>query len=267
MSFFNKMQEWGEQRGIKFNLVPSSSPWVTPLLRFRFESSQALDEFIEYVAQQNEGFQLGTTEWIIANSQLYTGLPEYLAVDLLDVFADTTESDYASEDTGWSIRHWCWQSERFEVNAKVPTLNQVSIRKSMQDKFHTVFSIDYDGDVRETHNENWALFWAYNLAGKNPAKLTADELYIDCPNAAVFLPLPFGRFCSVVGDGLPGPQTGQTRKYPRDMFTPLVHGCWIIQHFATHLVISLRHNRTRLMKRNPNERPDWRFYFDTGYVH
>lgn len=108
---------------------------------------------------------------------------------------------------------WNWFSGRF---VPVPAGSSrssgwgINVEKRTHRERSSVYVVMVDGEEWAwTYARNWALMLAYSLDEGSPPFLLRSRYPIVRPDGeGVYLPLPIGRLCAVLGDGLAGPVLG-----------------------------------------------------------
>jgi len=102
---------------------------------------------------------------------------------------------------------WDWDRLGFTKAALgTPGRSEVVVQRRLHADGSAVHVVLYKGEaVASSFTRNWALLFAYELAGVHP--FVRKEGSLVCNGASpVHLPLPIARLCALTGAGLPGPR-------------------------------------------------------------
>lgn len=124
---------------------------------------------------------------------------------------------------------WNWFSGRFiPVPASSPRLpgGGINVEKRTHRERSSVYVVLVEGEEWAwTYARNWALLLAYSLDEESPPFLLRSRYPIVRPGGeGVYLPLPIGRLCAVLGDGLAGPVLGSGGAKVEEYRYPLAFG-------------------------------------------
>ena len=100
---------------------------------------------------------------------------------------------------------WDWEAVEFRRCQAADPVG-VQLEQRVQRQSCSIYVVLEDGSPRLwTHVRNWALLYAYALAGRPPFVLDRSGWITTSGHSPVHLPLPLGRLCAVLGEGLAGP--------------------------------------------------------------
>lgn len=105
--------------------------------------------------------------------------------------------------------HFAWDWDRLgftKAALSMPGRAGVIVQRRLHADGSAVHVVLYQGEpVASSYTRNWALLFAYELAGEHP--FVRSEGALACNGASpVHLPLPIARLCALTGAGLPGPR-------------------------------------------------------------
>lgn len=108
---------------------------------------------------------------------------------------------------------WNWYSGRFVAVSPGEDRSRgrgIRIEKRTHQERSPIYVVLVDGEEWAwTYARNWALLLAYSLDEESPPFVFEPRSPITRPECeGVYLPLPIGRLCAVLGDGLAGPVLG-----------------------------------------------------------
>lgn len=135
--------------------------------------------------------------------------------------------DGAPHEFFFTTKVWDWSCGRF---VRVETLNPspsqesgVSVELRSHRDSCSIYSVSLEGTAWGwTHIRNWALLFAYSLKDGNlPFTMSAEGSIHRSGQIGVYLPLPVGRLCAVLGEGLAGPVLRQDNTSVHEYLYPL----------------------------------------------
>lgn len=135
--------------------------------------------------------------------------------------------DGAPHDFFLTTKVWDWSCGRFvRVDTLDPSSSQesgVSVELRSHRDSRSVYSASLEGTAWGwTHIRNWALLFAYALKdGTLPFTMSDEGSIRRSGQLGVYLPLPVGRLCTVLGEGLAGPVLGQDSTSVHEYLYPL----------------------------------------------
>jgi len=135
--------------------------------------------------------------------------------------------DGAPHDFFYTVKAWDWSKGKFSRVETLDSPSQQGSDVSVELRSHRdrcpVYSVSLDGAAWGwTYIRNWALLFAYALKDGSPPFAIYPGVPIRRPgHIGVYLPLPVGRLCAVLGDGLAGPLLGQDGISVREYLYPL----------------------------------------------
>jgi hypothetical protein len=106
---------------------------------------------------------------------------------------------------------WDWTLSSF-VRLPFGAPSKITEGVAIEIRYHpercSIYVVLLDGKaIAWTHIRNWALLYAYSLKeGRSPFELNSGEPIKRSGGGGIYLPLPLGRLCSVIGAGLSGPK-------------------------------------------------------------
>jgi hypothetical protein len=135
--------------------------------------------------------------------------------------------DGAPHEFFFTTKVWDWTCGRFvRVETFGPSSRQesgVSVELRSHRDSCSVYAASLDGTAWcWTYIRNWALLFAYALKdGTLPFTTSAEGSIRRSGQIGVYLPLPVGRLCAVLGEGLAGPVIGQDNTSAHEYLYPL----------------------------------------------
>ncbi|WP_426746278.1 hypothetical protein VZQ01_40155 [Myxococcus faecalis] len=100
---------------------------------------------------------------------------------------------------------WDWNALTFRRGARPPTAD-VQLERRLHKDSSAIYVVLEGGEPRLwSHLRSWAILSAYSLRATRPFLVTAPGRLACQGRTPVHLPLPLGRLCVLVGEGLPGP--------------------------------------------------------------
>jgi hypothetical protein len=191
--------------GVSLSEVEAPNRWQPSILRFR----GGVDE-LETLAKEAE---FAPSEWL--------HWPSLGSIaDHFNVTAAYQEIRPDLATPAFKVRSaWDWVERQFTRDAyrNRPDAGVVIERRLHPDGSAVHVVIDDGKPVASSFLRNWALLFAYDLAGQTPFS-RRDPESLACEGASpVHLPLPIARLCAITGAGLPGPRfderTGRVQAY------------------------------------------------------
>ncbi|WP_166398837.1 hypothetical protein [Rubrobacter marinus] len=124
---------------------------------------------------------------------------------------------------------WNWYSGRFVAVSPDEGRSRgggVRVEKRTHRERATIYVVLVDGEEWAwTYARNWALLLAYSLDEESPPFVLEPRSPIARPEReGVYLPLPIGRLCAVLGDGLAGPVLGSDGATVEEYRYPMAFG-------------------------------------------
>jgi len=100
--------------------------------------------------------------------------------------------------------HWDWDRSQFSRNLATGGGGVQIQRRAHQDK-ERIYVVLRDGEPHLwTYNRTWALLAGFSLRETPPFTMDQDGSLVSQGLCPVHLPLPLGRLCTIIGNGLPG---------------------------------------------------------------
>lgn len=179
--------------GVSLSELEGPNRWQPSIVRLRGSEAE-----LAAVAKEAE---LDPSEWLHWPS--LSGVPEHFDV--------TTAYRHLKPDLATKAfrTHFAWDWDNFvfsRASVGTPGRADVVIHRRLHPDGSAVHVVLYKGDpVASSYTRNWALLFAYDMAGERP--FTRSEGALVCQGASpVHLPLPIARLCAFTGAGLPGPR-------------------------------------------------------------
>jgi hypothetical protein len=197
-------------RGCDYDELLPTCRWLPKILRLKCDDPEVLKNI-------SEATGLAPPRWL--------KWPIDAALDLRP--DDQGLRDGSPHDFFFTVKVWDWSKGRFvRVESLSPSSQQesgVSVDLRSHRERCSVYSVSFEGTAWGwTHIRNWALLFAYVLKdGHSPLTMFAKGPIRRPGDIGVYLPLPVGRLCSVLGEGLAGPMLGQDGVSVQEYLYPL----------------------------------------------
>jgi len=176
--------------GVQIQSIEAGCPWQAPVLRLRASW--------EDVRMISAAADLASPEWLLwgVDGELHDTLR-------VDIALQGLRNDPTPR--GYSVAlNWDWDRREFVRGG--PPKGPVSVEQRVHPQACSIFVVVVDEEVVAwTYIRNWALLCAYEAAGLAPFVVDPKGWVTTCGRSPVYLPLPIGRLCTVVGEGVPGP--------------------------------------------------------------
>jgi hypothetical protein len=210
--------------GVVQHELQPGCPWQPTTLRLRGPEAVVRD------IGQRSG--LANLEWLAWPRN--TSVPPHLHVDVHDQEL-WTDSPPAGFDLA---KVWDWEAAEFRRDGSTDP-EGVQLEQRVQRESCSIYVVLVDGSPRLwTHVRNWALLYAHVAAGRPPFVLNRSGWLTTVGHSPVHLPLPLGRLCAILGEGLAGPMldagtqrvTGYCYPFGRrltDLMTKVIPPNWI----------------------------------------
>lgn len=185
-------------RGCDLDEALPTCRWLPKILRLKCDDPKTLDNISEVLG-------LSPPRWL--------KWPVDSAFNLRP--DDQGLRDGAPHEFFSPMKVWDWTMGRFvRVETLGPTSGQesdVSVELRSHRERCSIYSVSLDETPWGwTHIRNWALLFAYALKdGRPPLAMRAGGPICRPGHIGVYLPLPVGRLCAVLGEGPSGPILGQ----------------------------------------------------------
>jgi hypothetical protein len=102
---------------------------------------------------------------------------------------------------------WDWKNLVFDRRHLDHSQAGVQIQRRSHNDGTSIYVVLSDGKIAcWSYLRNWALVFGYELAGERPFRRDSRDTLSCAGLSPLHLPLPIARLCTLVGDGLPGPQ-------------------------------------------------------------
>lgn len=196
----------------KCDLSESLPPcrWLPKILRLKCDDPETLKNISEVSG-------LASPRWL--------KWPIDTALDLRP--DDQRLREDAPDDSFLPLKVWDWSQGRF-VRAKTldtsfTQVSGISVEMRSHRERCSIYSMSLEGAVWGwTHIRNWALLLAYELKdGHSPLAMSIGGSINRTGDIGVYLPLPVGRLCAVLGEGLAGPVLRQDAISVQEYVYPL----------------------------------------------
>jgi hypothetical protein len=192
----NRILEALSQSGgaIASTVLRPGSPWQPSTFRLRGP--------IDAVEKLRQRAELESSEWL--DWQNVDETPR--ALDIESALASLRRTEPATSFRRDAL--WNWDLLTFERGRETPS-GGIHLERRIHRDFSTIYVV-LDGLEPKawTYSRSWALLVAYTLRGEAPFATDGWGLVWSQGRAPVHLPLPVGRLCALIGDGLPGPASG-----------------------------------------------------------
>lgn len=210
--------------------LPAPSPWLPSSLRLRGDPS--------VIEKVRDAAGLGPSEWLEWPD--LTTIPSTLDVrSAIDTLPRTAPPESFRTDAVWD-----WKRVSFSRGASVRE-GKITLERRIHRDFSTIYVVLEDGHPsRWTYSRSWALLLAHAENESRPFHSSATGTIWSQGRSPVHLPLALGRLCSVIGEGVPGPQriggaTGDLRRvYPfgrrfRSIVERVLPSEWVVHNEST----------------------------------
>lgn len=210
--------------------LPAPSPWLPSSLRLRGDP--------RIIEQVRVAAGLGPSEWLEWSD--ITTIPRTLDVRLaIDALPRTVPPESFRTDAVWD-----WKRVTFSRGA-VTRDGRITLERRIHRDFSTIYVVIEDGHpVQWTYSRSWALLIAHTKKGSQPFHSSGTGTIWSQGLSPVHLPLALGRLCSVIGEGVPGPQRvfgpgGELRRiYPfgrrfKSILERVLPGEWVVHNEST----------------------------------
>jgi hypothetical protein len=192
-----------QERSEILHRVQPGCPWQPTMIRIRASETA--------VREIGASADLASLEWLEWPRD--SEVPSYLCVDV-------RKQDLWTEEPprGFSLtKVWDWDEAEFRRGASRSDAG-VQLEQRTQRDSSSIYVVLVDGSPRLwTHMRNWALLYAHDLSGRPPFVLNRAGWLTTTGHSPVHLPLPLGRICAVLGEGVAGPtldsRTGRVAGY------------------------------------------------------
>jgi hypothetical protein len=140
---------------------------------------------------------------------------------------DQSLREGAPNEFFFPMKEWDWSKGYFvrtkTLGENAGTKTGVSVELRSHKERSPIYSVSLDGDVWGwSHIRNWALLFAYTLKDGHTPFLKNGGTTIRRPGqSGIYLPLPLGRLCAILGDGPAGPVLGEGGSCVREYVYPL----------------------------------------------
>lgn len=186
-----RLQHILDHRGVWTEFLDAPSPWQSELVRIRCEPGE-LEEI-----STSAGLQ--PIEWIRWDDS--TSVPAHL---------DTSPSAQGLGDdppVAFGLdATWDWARRVFSRVPAAPGSSGVRVERRSHSRRCSIYVVLVDQKPWAwTYIENWALLVAYALRGEPPFVFKENGVLHTSGASPVHLPLPWGRLCAMLGQGVPGP--------------------------------------------------------------
>lgn len=178
------------EMGLNLQELQPGCVWQPSILRLRASWEQ-----VEHLSAAAD---LAPPEWLLWGAD--GDLPNVLRVDidLQGLRKDTPPEGYSVDRT------WDWERRQF-VRGGVPT-GPVRVEQRVHPNSCSIFVVLVGESILVwTYIRNWAMLAAFDAAGLAPFEIDLNGWVMARGRSPVHLPLPLGRVCAVVGEGVPGP--------------------------------------------------------------
>ncbi len=191
------------ERGVVQQELQPGCPWQPTTIRIRASETE--------IREIGASAGLGPLQWLEWPRDLE--VPDHLCVDVQEqeLWTDAPPS-------GFSLaKAWAWDEAEFRRD--LPSSNTgVQLEQRTQRDSCSIYVALVDGCPKLwTHMRNWALLYAHVLARRPPFVLNRSGWLTTMGHSPVHLPLPLGRVCAMMGEGLAGPmlnsRTGRIAGY------------------------------------------------------
>jgi hypothetical protein len=177
--------------GVVQHEIQPGCPWQPTIFRLR-----ATEAVVRDIGKRSG---LAELEWLAWPRD--ARVPEHLRVDLLDqeLWTDAPPGGFDL------AKVWDWGAGEFRRGG--PTRPEgVQLELRVQRESCSIYVVLVDGSPRLwTHVRNWALLAAHVFAGRPPFALYRSGWLTMTGHSPVHLPLPLGRLCAILGEGVAGP--------------------------------------------------------------
>jgi hypothetical protein len=185
------------QAGARPSYLLPTCRWLPKVLRLESDD-------LDLVTRLSLTHGLGPPQWLMWPTLGPSGLE-------LDSRQQALREGAAPESFEIEAR-WDWEEARFvhpAEEAQNPARSGVTIEARTHREHCRVYVVVVDGnDHAWTYIRNWALLLAHSLADSPTFEANADSP-LARRGGGVYLPLPVGQLCAVLGDGLSGPKLGE----------------------------------------------------------
>ncbi len=193
----DRMQQVARIRGARYELLLPPCEWLPKVLRIECDTPSALRKISDDLA-------LAPPRWLRWPLQTITGEEPNIRPAEQGLREGAPPTSFTTE------AHWDWYQGKFVRGARSKL--GIRVHRRTHPERASVYVIVVDGeDWYWTYIRNWALLLAYFL----DKELLGEDapIFRALPNGPilrpreddVYLPLPVGRLCAVLGDGLAGP--------------------------------------------------------------
>ena len=186
-----QVRRLAQEQGVVTHEVQPGCPWQPKILRIR-----ATEAVVNEISAAGE---LAPLEWLAWTHG--RDVPGHLdvAVEHQDLWTDCPPA-------GFSLaKLWNWEAGEFR-RAVPKDESGVQIEQRVHRDSCSIYVVVVDGSPQLwTHVRNWALLHAHVLAGRAPFVLHHSGWLTTTGRSPAHLPLPLGRLCAVLGEGLSGP--------------------------------------------------------------
>jgi hypothetical protein len=194
------------------DLDESSAPcrWLPTILRLKCDAPEMLVEISDLFGMMEPHW----LEWPIDST--LDSRPD-----------DQSLREGAPNEFFFPMKEWDWSKGYFvrtkTLGENAGTKTGVSVELRSHKERSPIYSVSLDGDVWGwSHIRNWALLFAYTLKDGHTPFLKNGGTTIRRPGqSGIYLPLPLGRLCAILGDGPAGPVLGEGGSCVREYVYPL----------------------------------------------
>jgi len=186
-----QVRRLAREHGLLQHELQPGCPWQPTTLRLRGDESLVRD------IGNRSG--LAGLEWLAWPRE--ADVPEHLQVE---VERQRLWTD--SPPSGFDVaKVWDWEAAKFR-RGEAADPEGVQLEQRVQRESCSIYVVLVDGSPRLwTHIRNWALLYAHALAERPPFVLNRSGWLTTIGHSPVHLPLPLGRLCAILGEGLAGP--------------------------------------------------------------
>lgn len=179
------------EMGVVQHELQPGCPWQPITLRLRGAE--------DVVREIGHRAGLAELQWVAWSRDVE--VPAHLQVDVLhqELWTDSPPSGF------YVTKVWDWGAAEFRRGGAADP-EGVQLEQRNQREICSIYVVLEDGSPRLwTHVRNWALLYAHVLAGRPPFVLNRSGWLTTIGHSPAHLPLPLGRLCAVLGEGLAGP--------------------------------------------------------------
>ena len=184
------VERLARRKGLALEELKPGCPFQPGVLRVRGEEGAIVD--------LSDAADLEQPEWL--RWEGVETLPKRLHVAVGEQGLQSDEPPKGFTPTRW------WQWETAEFKRTEPKGTRVRVEQRVHRESCSVYVVVVDETPRLwTYIRNWALLAACEAAGRAPFRVNRKGWVTTEGRSPVHLPLPLGRLCTLVGEGVPGP--------------------------------------------------------------